>query len=203
MKEAKRRYIDKLTGGSAGLTKTPREQLNDFKKRNKPAVILKMKQVAGSVQSPNILRKPQTIEQVFSKQHPLRNKSSNPKQQITNRMMMTNYPFFFTKQEPEKLAEAPEWYQNKGKRLDGFVEKNTHAPVAGKDFPTQKTTVYTEMLERGARRDPPEIDLFKQNQAKIVNNTVRERITKDTLQNCKSADETRLYKCLNMLCNIM
>jgi len=43
-----------------GMAKTPREQLNEFKKRNRPAVILKMKPVnaSSSQGQPNILRKP-------------------------------------------------------------------------------------------------------------------------------------------------
>ena len=59
--EAKAKYIEKMTG----LTKTPREQLNEFKKRNKPAVILKMKPVnalssrEGSASNqPNIINRP-------------------------------------------------------------------------------------------------------------------------------------------------
>ena len=49
--------------------------------------------------------------------------------------MLSNYPFFFTKQEPAKLSEAPEQYQKKSK-LDGYIERISHAPVAGKNFPT-------------------------------------------------------------------
>ena len=39
--------------------------------------------------------------------------------------MLKNFPFFFTRQEPGPKAEAPEWYQKIGKRMDGAVEKNT------------------------------------------------------------------------------
>ena len=59
---AKSRYVEKMTG----LTKTPREQLNEFKKRNKPAVILKMKPVnpasRESGSRPNIIRGPLAVE---------------------------------------------------------------------------------------------------------------------------------------------
>lgn len=50
---------------------------------------------------------------------------------------MTNYPFFFTRQEPANFADAPEWYQHIGKRNDGLIEKNTHSEVGGKTFPSQ------------------------------------------------------------------
>ena len=49
--------------------------------------------------------------------------------------MLSNYPFFFTKQEPAKLSEAPEQYQKKSK-LDGYIERISHAPMGGKTFPT-------------------------------------------------------------------
>ena len=42
--DAKAKYLSKLQG----MTKTPREQLNEYKKRNKPPVILKMKMVNSS-----------------------------------------------------------------------------------------------------------------------------------------------------------
>lgn len=50
--------------------------------------------------------------------------------------MMQNFPFFFAKEEPIKLKDAPEWYQKIGKRSDGQSTKNDHVQlVAGKNFP--------------------------------------------------------------------
>lgn len=54
--------------------------------------------------------------------------------------MLKNFPFFFTRQEPGPKAEAPEWYQKIGKRMDGAVEKNTQARQAGSDFPHQTSS---------------------------------------------------------------
>ena len=60
----------------SNLTKTPREQLNEFKKRNKPAVILKMKPVSGSGEKQSIiLRKPVPAHEQGLK-HPARGKSN-------------------------------------------------------------------------------------------------------------------------------
>ncbi len=63
--DARAKYLQKLQG----MTKTPREQLNEYKKRNKPPVILKMKMVSGgshatsaSQGQPNILSKPVHVE---------------------------------------------------------------------------------------------------------------------------------------------
>ena len=67
--------------------------------------------------------------------------------------MLSNYPFFFTPEKPARLSEAPEHYQNKGKRLDGADTKNDHSKVAGKSFPMSKSTVYSELMESGAKRD--------------------------------------------------
>ena len=50
-------------------------------------------------------------------------------------LMARNFPFFFTKEDPVKLKDAPEWYQKIGKRTDGLAEKNTHVVLAGKSFP--------------------------------------------------------------------
>ena len=103
--DARARYLS--------LTKTPREQLNEFKKRNKPTVILKMKPVHTSSAStpsgqPIILRQPAVaIDQ--GGRLSVRQKS-NPQTQKINRQMLTNYPFFFTPEKPAKLSEAPEVY---------------------------------------------------------------------------------------------
>ena len=43
--DAKAKYLSKVQG----MTKTPREQLVEYKKRNKPPVILKMKMLNNSV----------------------------------------------------------------------------------------------------------------------------------------------------------
>ena len=56
---AKQKYIERVTS----LTKTPREQLNDFKKRNKPSMIIKMKPLHSGGGDPNIIKKPVAIDQ--------------------------------------------------------------------------------------------------------------------------------------------
>ncbi len=70
-KDAKIKYVsqsNKSAANGGGISsQTPREQLNEFKKRNRPAVILKMKSVnASSTQGqPNILSKAQMPEQSY------------------------------------------------------------------------------------------------------------------------------------------
>lgn len=54
--------------------------------------------------------------------------------------MKQNFPFFFSKEEPIKLSDAPEWYQNIGQRGDRIAERNYHAKVAGMNFPLEKET---------------------------------------------------------------
>ena len=77
--------------------------------------------------------------------------------------MLSNYPFFFTREEPAKLSEAPEQYQKKN-RLDGYIERVTHAPMPGKTFPTQMKSVYGEKMEnKEAEKDPDELKLSKIN----------------------------------------
>lgn len=49
--------------------------------------------------------------------------------------MYRQYPFYFTKEDPIKKFEAPEWYQKIGKRFDGVAERNTHMKTAGSSFP--------------------------------------------------------------------
>ena len=56
---AKQRFIERITN----LTKTPREQLSEFKKRNKPAIILKMKPLHSVSGTPNVIMKPVGIDQ--------------------------------------------------------------------------------------------------------------------------------------------
>ena len=56
---AKQTYIERVMN----LNLTPREQLNDFKKRNKPSLIINIKPLQGGGGEPIILRKPVAIDQ--------------------------------------------------------------------------------------------------------------------------------------------
>lgn len=74
---AKVKYVERMTS----LTKNPREQLSEFRKRNKPTVILKMKPISGSSGTPNILKNPTKIDQggkssLRQKSYPSRIKSN-------------------------------------------------------------------------------------------------------------------------------
>ena len=97
--------------------------------------------------------------------------------------MLLKYPYSFTRQEPAKLSDAPEQYTNKGSRMDGAAEKNEHVAHGGRTFPTTKVSVYTEMLERGAKREQDHIETNKINQTRIIQNHIKQKVQKDTLQN--------------------
>lgn len=55
---AQGKYVERMTC----MTKNPREQLYEFRKRNKPTVILKMKPLNGSSGTPNMLKQPTKID---------------------------------------------------------------------------------------------------------------------------------------------
>ena len=67
--------------------------------------------------------------------------------------------------------------------MDGNTEKNTHATVAGRNFPTQMKSVYVEKMESGAKRDADLQESTKIKQTKILNNNIKDKIRKDSLQN--------------------
>lgn len=95
--------------------------------------------------------------------------------------MIANYPFFFSREEPAKLSEAPEWYQNRGRRDDGLVAKNTHAPLAGQSFPSNFASSYQECVQDGAARGNESSEQLKLKQTKIGNNIVKKQITQDNI----------------------
>mmetsp|Transcript_42412 Transcript_42412/g.55925 ORF Transcript_42412/g.55925 Transcript_42412/m.55925 type:complete len:136 (-) Transcript_42412:2928-3335(-) len=135
-----------------------------------------MKPVAGASGQPNVLHRPQPIEQCYPKRQ-----RSNPQRAKQTRAMMQNYPFFFAREEPAKLKDAPEWYQKIGKRTEGMVEKNTHVILAGKSFPLQKQSVYAETSKSAMKRGVEAEELKKLNHSRISNNAMKSRVTKDTL----------------------
>ena len=100
--------------------------------------------------------------------------------------MLTNYPFFFAREEPIKASEAPEWYQNRKKRTDGVAEKNDHAKFGGLSFPGQFSSVGTENMLEAAKRDADlHVAESKFKTTKLINTQLKERIRKDNIQNCK------------------
>ena len=103
--------------------------------------------------------------------------------EIVHKLMLNNYPFFVTRQEPAQLKDAPEWYQNRGKRTDGLAEKNMHASIGGGSFPSTRASTYKDTAETGVRRDLESQEMQKMKQTKVANNTVKEKVKKDNLQN--------------------
>ena len=98
--------------------------------------------------------------------------------------MLTNYPFFFAREEPAKASEAPEWYQNRKKKTDGLKEKNEHVKLGGMSFPTHNISTTAEKMKAAAERDPNEhVAQSKLKTTKLINNQLKEKIRKDNISN--------------------
>ena len=92
---------------------TPRQQLNDFKKR-RPNLIVQMKQAP---QSSKLRQPPRFVDQGNSRVR------SHPARVEAGARMRKQFPYSFATAEPPKLRDT-EWNNSLGRRFDGLSEKN-------------------------------------------------------------------------------
>ena len=56
-----------------------------------------------------------------------------------------------------------------------------HAQIGGVSFPSTRASTYADTAETAARRDREAIEQLKMKQTKVTNNTIKDKIKKDTL----------------------